>query len=329
MAQATFDHWVDMLADPTYAARCQRKQHFRQRHKPTGKYQVDEDVWARHPDDDVMYIASIISIDQHHCTCRLIFVDSDETLNLPISHLRHVTREDIKLNRHVDYGHSWSVRTSIGAINTYDRYGELQEVNFNHTTEEYDEVLYTAGDTHSINDSIPTESVSDRTNENNEETQALHCFIRHLLKVCDTSSEVHRLLPDLNIQLVEQIRQEMSCNEEIKTSLDESTSNLNEQPVLIQDGEKKVYHNQEIEVICSSQVEDTNSTVQLLQESMDQQRVYHDVYLSPISSTNVQELSVLKDIAVQTDSFISLSMFNVDQTQGSIAMNLSSKPNRY
>ena len=138
MAQAAFDHSFNMLADPAYADRCHRKKILRRRKTPKGDYQINEDVWARHPNDNIMYIASIIGIDQHHNTCRIAFVHDGQTFTLPINHLRHVTREDIKRNRYVDYEEGWSERGNYGSINVYDRYGELQETHFPGTSKRQD-----------------------------------------------------------------------------------------------------------------------------------------------------------------------------------------------
>ena len=73
-----------------------------------------------------MYIASIIAVHRSNHTCNVTFVDDDETFTLPINHLRHVTLEDIQLNRCVDYGMGWTEQTQFGTIIKYDRYGEQQ-----------------------------------------------------------------------------------------------------------------------------------------------------------------------------------------------------------
>ncbi|CAF5011795.1 unnamed protein product, partial [Rotaria sp. Silwood1] len=130
MAQCAFDHWFNTLADPSYAERCHRKRKLSQRKSPSGNFQIDEDVWARHPIDNVMYIASVIGIDKSNRSCRVTFVDDGQTSNLPFSDLRHITHEDVKRNRYVDYGHSWTEYTDMGAIVTYDRYGELKTMEF-------------------------------------------------------------------------------------------------------------------------------------------------------------------------------------------------------
>ena len=134
MAQRAFNHWFNTLADPTYTDRYRRKKKLRQRTSPSGNYQIDEDVWARHPADDVMYIASVIAVDKSRRTCRVTFVDDGQTFTLPASQLRHVTLEDIHYNRYVDYGHSWTEHTRIGTIVTYDRYGEQQHVQYTVTS---------------------------------------------------------------------------------------------------------------------------------------------------------------------------------------------------
>jgi Tudor domain len=166
MTQLAFDHWFNILEDTSYADRCHQKKKLRQRKSPSGNYQVDEDVWARHPNDNIMYIASVIAVNNHHRTCHVAFVDDGQTFNVPVSHLRHVTREDIKRNRYVDYGHGWTERTSIGAINTYDRYGELQRVQFTGTSKGVFNGSFTVEDNDCINDdTINDISLSNDTTE--------------------------------------------------------------------------------------------------------------------------------------------------------------------
>jgi len=58
MAQSAFDHLFNMHADAAYADRCRRKRKLRQRKSPGKNYQVDEDVWARYPGYNIMYVAS-------------------------------------------------------------------------------------------------------------------------------------------------------------------------------------------------------------------------------------------------------------------------------
>jgi hypothetical protein len=131
MAQAEYDHRCNMLSNPVYADRCRRKRDFRRRTTFIKDfYQVDEDVWARHPTDGYMYIASVDRVDIHHMTCQVTFVDNNETLILPIAHVRHVTIEDIERERYVDYGNGWSEPTQLGAIASYDRYGQLITISY-------------------------------------------------------------------------------------------------------------------------------------------------------------------------------------------------------
>ena len=134
MAQRRFDHWWQTLCDPSYAERCHRKNQFRRRAAPIDEYQVDEDVWARHPSDGFMYIASIIAVHRSNHTCNVTFVDDGETFTLPNNHLRHVTLEDIQLNRCVDYGTGWTEHTQFGTIIKYDRYGEQQYLQYCETS---------------------------------------------------------------------------------------------------------------------------------------------------------------------------------------------------
>ena len=108
----------------------ERKSFVNVNHIKKKDYQVDEDVWARHPNDNIMYIASIIGIDKYHRTCHIAFVNDGQTFTLPINHLRHVTCEDITHNRYVDYEQGWSEHGNYGSINVYDRYGELKETHF-------------------------------------------------------------------------------------------------------------------------------------------------------------------------------------------------------
>jgi hypothetical protein len=155
MAQREFDHWWNTLSDPSYAERCRRKHQFRQRKLPIGPYQVDEDVWARHPSDGFMYIASIIAIDRSYFTCRVIFVDDGQTFTLPINHLRHVTLQDIQHNRYIDYGRGWTEHTNTGTIVTYDRYGEQQHVQYTVTPQDVFNYFFTAEESNCIdNDTV-------------------------------------------------------------------------------------------------------------------------------------------------------------------------------
>jgi len=130
MAQRAFDHWWNTLADSAYAERCHRKNKLRQRKSRIDKYQVNEDVWARHPTNGFMYIASVIAVNSSQETCRVTFVLDGRTFTLPLSHLRHLTYEDIQCNRYVDYEHGWTERTKYGTIITCDRYGEVQQVQY-------------------------------------------------------------------------------------------------------------------------------------------------------------------------------------------------------
>ncbi len=136
MAQQAFDHWFNTLADPEYADRCRRKNKLRQRKSRMDNYQIDEDVWARHPTNGVMYIASVTAVNSPQDTCRVTFVDDGRTFTLPLNHLRHVTLEDIQCNRYVDYRRGWTERTRSGTIVTYNRYGEQQHVQYTVTPQD-------------------------------------------------------------------------------------------------------------------------------------------------------------------------------------------------
>jgi hypothetical protein len=128
MAQVAFDHCFNTLGGETYADRYCPKKKLRPRKIPNGNYQVDEDIWGRHPNYGIMYIASVVAVNNYHRTCQMAFVEDEQTFKLPFNHLRHLTPEDIQCNRYMDCGCSWSERTSIGAVNTYDQFGELMQV---------------------------------------------------------------------------------------------------------------------------------------------------------------------------------------------------------
>jgi hypothetical protein len=164
MKQSEFDHWFHTLSNSTYADRCSRKKKLRQRKSPSGNFQVDEDVWARHPNDGIMYIASVTAVNNYHRTCCVTFVDDGQTFTLPVNQIRHVTREDIKHNRYIDYGHGWTERTSVGALNTYDRYGELVQVQFGVTSENDVNDSFAVEDNIDINDdsSLPNNITVDK-----------------------------------------------------------------------------------------------------------------------------------------------------------------------
>ena len=154
MAQAAFDHWFNMHANVAYTDRCRQKKKLRQRKPSGGNYQVGEDVWARHPDGNIMYVASVMAVNNYKRTYNVIF-NNGQMFDLPISHLRHVTLEDIQCDRYVDYGEGWSERTDIGAINIYDRYGELQETHFTGESEDIYNELFTDQDHNCVNEHIP------------------------------------------------------------------------------------------------------------------------------------------------------------------------------
>ena len=106
------------------------KKQFRRRAASISEYQVDEDVWARHPSDGFMYIASITTVHRSRHTCIVTFVGDGAKFTLPINHLRHVTLADIQLNRCVDYGTGWTEHTQFGTMIKYDRYGEKQYLQY-------------------------------------------------------------------------------------------------------------------------------------------------------------------------------------------------------
>lgn len=151
MAQSAFDHWFNMYADAEYADRCRRKRKLRQRKSPGKNYQVDEDVWARYPGCNIMYVASVMAVNNYKRTCTVLF-DNGLTADLSITHLRHVTLKDIQCNRYVDYGQGWSARTDIGLINIYDRYGKLQEIHFDDTSEDIDNNFFADEENNCVND---------------------------------------------------------------------------------------------------------------------------------------------------------------------------------
>jgi len=159
MAQSAFDHLFNMHADAAYADRCRRKRKLRQRKSPGKNYQVDEDVWARYPGYNIMYVASVMAVNNYKRTCPVLF-DNGLTADLSITHLRHVTLEDIQCDRYVDYGQGWSERTDIGAIDIYDRYGELQETHFNGTSKDIDNNFFMDEENNCVNgdtvDDVPS-----------------------------------------------------------------------------------------------------------------------------------------------------------------------------
>ena len=126
MAQHSCDYWSNILSNPSYVEHRCHKTQFRPRKSYVGDYQIEDDVWARHPSDGFMYVASIISIDPLYHKCHVHLVADGSTFTVPLSDLRHVTVDDILLNRCVDYGAGWTERTRSGTFIKYDRYGDQQ-----------------------------------------------------------------------------------------------------------------------------------------------------------------------------------------------------------
>jgi hypothetical protein len=349
MAQRAFDHCFNTLADPTYADRCQRKRKLRQRKSPTGNYQIDEDVWARHPTDGFVYIASVIAIDSLNRTCRVVFVNDDQPFDLAFSQLRHVTREDIRCNRYVDYGHGWSDDTKPGIIITYDRYGELESTEYTGITqdavndfvmtEEYqfvendrtNHILSSNSETE--NEDITLSSLNESTNEqtstdteyitsNALQSEALRRLLPIFLEEMDTS-QLLAIWPDLDVNLIEELRRQ-SFPSESSASEDDSALVVNEQPLL----SHEVRRNQPdiiaqaIELSAPFQVRNAAQADKSSQELFDQHFILdrsQDENLQsavvPMASIN---LLVSKEVGTQTESFTSLSMVSIDRSSSSI-----------
>jgi len=151
MAQSAFDHWLNMHADTAHADRRLQKKKLRERNSSGRNYQVGEDVWARYPGYNIMYVASVMAVNNYKRTCTVIF-NNGLTADLSISHLRHVTLKDIQCDRYVDYGEGWSERTDTGAIDIYDRYGELQETHFTGTSKHINNDFFTDEENNCVND---------------------------------------------------------------------------------------------------------------------------------------------------------------------------------
>lgn len=322
MAQAAFDHWFNMLADPDYANRCHRKRQFRQRRSPAGKFQVDEDVWARHPNDGVMYIASISAVDMHNDTYIVIFVDNGQIFNLPANHLRHVSQQDIKCNRYVDYGQSWSEQTHLGAINTYDRYGELIQVQFMGSSKD----IYNDFDTVECNkcndDAVEDNAVLPNiTEENDLRTIGFLKLLPVLLKEMD-NSQLLKTWPDLNIHLIEKIRKQ-SSSIELNTSMDYSIFGLEEQPLFL-------HHIQENKNYILSCQDDNitqihTSSQELLHQQLPVKNVRDEDYKLLVSIPHSQDFLTVKEVGIQTESSISSSITDANIKHVSTVMNNSTQ----
>jgi hypothetical protein len=151
-----------MDTDTAHAHRRRQKKKLRQRKSSGRNYQVGEDVWARYPGYNNMYVASVTAVNNYKRTCTVIF-NNVLTVDLSNSQLRHVTLEDIQRDRYVDYGQGWSERTDIGAINIYNQYGELQETHFTGASEDIYNDLFTDQDHNDVNDN----TVNDVPSSNN------------------------------------------------------------------------------------------------------------------------------------------------------------------
>jgi len=423
MAQAAFDHWFNMLGDTSYADRCRRKQKLRQRKHPRGNYQMDEDVWARHPTHGIMYIASVITVNNYHRTCYVAFVEDGQTFNLPFSHLRHVTPEDIKHNRCVDYGCSWTERTSIGALNTYDRYGKLLNTQFNGSSKYVFDDFCTDEDNDCVNDDtiddislannitededhihgskdesttepiwvkiphpedpsvtfvkcpiwnassyaeakqmeqtqlhetpakIEFQPIESTPQSSRDRTIAMLPLLLPILKEVDNSQLV-KIFPDLDIQLIEEIRQ-LSSSTESNTPMDEPTSVLNEEPLLPHDreeSEKSIssHHeenklqltkdlpdnnNQEIEYTCPALMVNDVQVDKSSQEVSEQQLLLDNTqdekHQSSILIPDSNDRATIKDVGTQTEPSISIPTAKFGQTYKSIDMTYSNQPIKY
>ena len=342
MAQRAFDHWFNTLADPAYANRCQRKRKLRQRKSPTGNYQIDEDVWARHPTDGIMYITSVIAINSLHRTCRVMFFNDDQPFDLAFSQLRHVTREDIRCNRYVDYGHSWSDNTKPGIIITYDRYGELESAEYTGisqdafngfcTTEDYqfveddqtNHILLSSSETENedvtmilLNDSTnePTSTDTECLTPNALQSEALRRLLPILLEEMD-NSQVLEMWPDLDVSLVEELRRQLFPSE-ASTSEDNSSPMMIEQPVENEPGitAPAIEFSAPFHVLNDARADKSSQELcqhLILDRSREGNRQSSVVPMASI------KIPVSKEAGTQTESFTSLSIAPIDRSFSSI-----------
>jgi hypothetical protein len=126
MAQHAFAYRWNSTFDSSYVNHNRQKIELRQRKLTVDSYQINENVWARHPYDGFMYIATVLMVNPSVRTCCVTFDDDGGTFTLSLRDLRRITSEDLQYDRCVDYGNGWTERTKLGDTITYDRYGEQQ-----------------------------------------------------------------------------------------------------------------------------------------------------------------------------------------------------------
>jgi hypothetical protein len=146
-------HYTRSKGDPQLSFslpdRCRQKSKFRQQKSSGRYYHVGDDVWALHPNYNIMCIASVVAVNKYQRTCKVIF-SNDQTLELPINHLHYATWLDVQRARRVDYEQGWSERTHIAAIDIYNQYGELQETPFTSTSEDIYDDFFTNEDSNNV-----------------------------------------------------------------------------------------------------------------------------------------------------------------------------------
>ncbi|CAF3975297.1 unnamed protein product, partial [Rotaria sp. Silwood1] len=308
----------------------------RQRKSSNGNYQVDEDVWARHPNDGVMYIASIIAINNYHRTCRVTFIDDDQTFDLPVSHLRHVTREDIRCNRYVDYGQGWAEYTSAGTINTYDRYGEPQQTQFTGRRHDIFHCSLTAVQSNcSENDTIhPTTSIQQLVPLHLEELdspqlpETLSQTELHVLESGLQSPSVE-LYPSKTRSLSDVAKQQLLA-ENIKIMLSYYEENNIQLPEPL-----TIMKNEMFQTSCpfgtQYNTSINNPSLELLDQQVLLDNVQDEKHEPSISSMDPQYFVNAKEIGTQTETFISVPepIIDSDPGQKPIVMTHSNQLTKY
>ena len=315
------------------------RDNFVQRESPSGNYQIDEDVWARHPTDGIMYIASVIDINSFHHTCRVMFFNDDQSFNLDMSQLRHVTLEEIQRNRYVDYERGWSDNMTPGLSITYNRYGDQLSVEYTGTahddftgfltTEQWqfleddrtDHRLLSSSETEDENITLSShnESTNEPTSTHSKylipqafESEAFRRLLPIFLEEMDTS-QLLDIWPDLDIHLIEQSRQHSSSYVS-STSYDDTTPVVNEQPLLSHEvrGNQPDIIAQAIQFSAPFHVVNDVQADKSSQKLFDQQLIVnrtrdenHQSLVVPMALIN---LPAFKDAGTQTESFTSLSM---------------------
>ena len=128
MAEHVFAYRWNSSFDSSYIIHNRQKTELRQRKLPVDSYQINENVWVRHPYDSFMYIATVLMVNPSVHTYCVMFDDDGGTFTLSIRDLRSIIPEDLRYDGCVDYGNGWTERTKFGDTITYDRYDEQQLV---------------------------------------------------------------------------------------------------------------------------------------------------------------------------------------------------------